>query len=350
MSFKNVVHTWVKTCSRSKPKSQPFSSLFDSADTLKRQQQKQQESESESESKPAFSLETYMILKIKSINEALDAAISLKDKEPRELHDAMSYSLLPGGKRVCPLFCIASCELVGGSESMAMPAACAVEMIHDVALIQDDLPCMDNANLRRGRPATHKAFGEAVAILACDGLLALAFEHIALYTPTTVPPARIVRGIGELARCIGAQGAVAGQLFDISSQRESNVTLEYLEYVHLHKTAAILEGTAVLGAMLGGGSDEEVEKIRSFARYVGWGFQVVDDILDVTKSSQELGKPTGKDLVDGKVTYPRLMGVEKSREFAEKLNKLALDQLSGFDTKKTVPLVALANYIARRQK
>ena len=165
-----------------------------------------------------------------------------------------------------------------------------------------------------------------------------------------MPPARIVRGIGELARCIGAQGVVAGQVFDVISQRESNVTLEYLEYVHLHKTAAMLEGTVVLGAVLGGGSDEEVEKIRSFARYVGWGFQVVDDILDVTKSSQELGKPTAKDLVDGKVTYPRLMGVEKSREFAEKLNKLALDQLSGFDTQKTVPLVALANYIARRQK
>ncbi|GMY10689.1 geranylgeranyl pyrophosphate synthase, chloroplastic-like [Fagus crenata] len=340
MSFRNV-GAWVKTSSSSKsPLISPFSTLFDSAETLKQEQQ-------DSNSKPAFSFETFMTQKTKSINQALDAAVSLK--EPRSLHEAMRYSLFPGGKRVCSLFCIASCELVGGTESMAMPAACAAEMIHDMSIIQDDLPCMDNADLRRGKPSTHKAFSEAVAILASDALLALAFEHIALHT-LDVPPARIVRGIGELAKSIGSQGVIAGQVLDISSQRNSNVNLEQLEYIHLHKTAAMLEGTGVIGAVLGGGSDEEVEKVRNFARYVGWLFQVVDDILDVTKSSQELGKPAGKDFEDDKVTYPRLMGIEKSREFAKKLNKLALDQLSEFDPQKTAPLVALANYIARRQK
>ncbi|KAK7316675.1 hypothetical protein RJT34_00310 [Clitoria ternatea] len=300
----------------------------------------------QTEEKPAFNFKSYMYHKATSVNQALDDAVSLR--EPRKIHEAMRYSLLAGGKRVRPVLCLAACELVGGTEPMAMPAACAIEMIHTMSLIHDDLPCMDNDDLRRGKPTNHKVFGEDVAVLAGDALLAFAFEHIAVST-SGVSSARIVRAIGELARSIGAEGLVAGQVVDINSEGLSDVGLERLEFIHLHKTAALLEGAVVLGAILGGGSDDEVEKLRKFARCIGLLFQVVDDILDVTKSSQELGKTAGKDLVADKVTYPKLLGIEKSKEFAEKLNKDAQDQLVGFDPDKAAPLIALANYIAYRQ-
>ncbi|PKI41592.1 hypothetical protein CRG98_037992 [Punica granatum] len=287
-----------------------------------------------------------MLGKAAAVNEALDVAVSLRP--PLRIHEAMRYSLLAGGKRVRPILCIAACELVGGALPMAMPSACAVEMIHTMSLIHDDLPCMDNDDLRRGKPTNHKVYGEAIAVLAGDALLALAFEQIAVKTEG-VPPARIVRAIGELARLIGAEGVVAGQVADVSSEGMSNVGLKELEFIHLKKTAALLEASVVLGAIMGGGSNDEVEKLRSFARSTGLLFQVVDDILDVTKSSQELGKTAGKDLVAGKVTFPKLLGIEKSREFAKELNQNAQGQLAGFDPKKAAPLVALADYVASRQ-
>ncbi|CAL1408890.1 unnamed protein product [Linum trigynum] len=301
----------------------------------------------ESDPKPTFDFKAYMVQKANSVNQALDASVPLK--EPAKIHDSMRYSLLAGGKRVRPMLCLAACELVGGNESMAMPAACAVEMIHTMSLIHDDLPCMDNDDLRRGKPTNHIVYGESVAVLAGDALLAFAFEHIAVATPTNVHPSRIVRAIGELANVIGGEGLVAGQVLDISSERNSEVGLKELEFIHVHKTAKLLEGSVVLGAILGGGSDGEVERLRRYARDIGLLFQVVDDILDVTKSSQELGKTAGKDLVADKVTYPKLMGIEKSREFAEKLNDEAKEQLVGFDPVKAAPLIALANYIAYRQ-
>ena len=192
-----------------------------------------------------------------------------------------------------------------------------------------------------------QVYGEDVAVLAGDALLAFSFEHVATAT-AGVSSSRIVRAILELAKCIGAEGLVAGQVVDICSEGIADVGLEHLEFIHVHKTAALLEGSVVLGAILGGGSDEEIEKLRKFARCIGLLFQVVDDILDVTKSSLELGKTAGKDLVADKTTYPKLIGIEKSREFADKLNKEAQDQLSGFDSRKAAPLIALANYIAYR--
>ncbi|CAI0429257.1 unnamed protein product [Linum tenue] len=303
--------------------------------------------EEESNPKPTFDFKSYMVQKAISVNQALDASVPLK--EPAKIHESMRYSLLAGGKRVRPVLCLAACELVGGNESMAMPAACAVEMIHTMSLIHDDLPCMDNDDLRRGKPTNHIVYGESVAVLAGDALLAFAFEHIAVATPRNVHPSRIVRAIGELAKVIGGEGLVAGQVVDISSEGNSEVGLKELEFIHIHKTAKLLEGSVVLGAILGGGSDDEVERLRRYARDIGLLFQVVDDILDVTKSSQELGKTAGKDLVADKVTYPKLMGIEKSREFAEKLNEEAKEQLVGFDPVKAAPLIALANYIAYRQ-
>nr|BAA86285.1 geranylgeranyl pyrophosphate synthase [Scoparia dulcis] len=293
-----------------------------------------------------FDFKKYMLEKASSVNKALESAVSLK--EPLKIHESMRYSLLAGGKRVRPMLCLAACELVGGHPSTAMPAACSIEMIHTMSLMHDDLPCMDNDHLRRGHPTNHIVFGEDVAVLAGDALLAYSFEYLATATEGVLPE-RIVRVIAELAKCIRSEGLLAGQVVDICSEGVSEIGLEHLEYIHLHKTAALLEGSVVLGAILGGGNDEEVERLRKFARCIGLLFQVVDDILDVTKTSVELGKTAGKDLVADKTTYPKLIGIEKSREFAEKLNREAQEQLVGFDSDKAAPLIALANYIAYRE-
>ncbi|KAL0283813.1 UNVERIFIED_CONTAM: Geranylgeranyl pyrophosphate synthase, chloroplastic [Sesamum angustifolium] len=243
--------------------------------------------------------------------------------------------LFVGGWEEGPTHAVHSaCEVVGGNQSAAVPAACAVEMIHTMSLIHDDLPCMDNDDLRRGKPTNHKVFGEDVAVLAGenrDSLLAFAFEFIATAT-IGVAPKRVLAAVGELAKAIGTEGLVAGQVVDLScTGNNANVGLDTLEFIHIHKTASLLEASVVLGAILGGGSDEQVEKLRTFARKIGLLFQVVDDILDVTKSSEELGKTAGKDLAADKTTYPKLLGLEKAREFAEKLNEEAKEQLADFD-------------------
>ncbi|KAG8384062.1 hypothetical protein BUALT_Bualt04G0078900 [Buddleja alternifolia] len=296
-----------------------------------------------------FDFKAYMLEKIKIVNHALDAALPLTN--PIKIHESMRYSLLSGGKRICPIVCIAACELVGGDESAAMPSACALEMIHAMSLMHDDLPCMDNDDLRRGKPSNHVVFGENAAVLAGYALLARAFEHIATATDG-VAPAKVLRVIGELARLIGPEGVVAGQVADLKCGGRGglDIGLEELEYIHLHKTAASLEASAVAGAILGGACEEEIERLRKYSRCAGLMFQVVDDVLDVTKSSEELGKTCGKDLMGNKMTFPKLIGVERSREYANKLNVEAQEQLIGFDPDKAAPLMALANYIAQRQR
>ncbi|CAG7907058.1 unnamed protein product [Brassica rapa] len=273
-----------------------------------------------------FDFDPYMATKVELVNKALDEAIPVG--EPLKIHEAMRYAVLAAGKRVRPILCLASCELVGGEENAAMPAACAVEMIHTMSLIKDDLPCMDNDDLRRGKPTTHKVYGEGVAILSGGALLSLAFEHM---TTAEVSSEKMVWAVRELARSIGTRGLVAGQAKDISSEGLDldEVGLEHLEFIHVHKTAVLLETAAVLGAIIGGGSNEEIERVRKFARCIGLLFQVVDDILDDTKSSEELGKTAGKDQLVGKLTYPKLMGLEKSKEFVKRLTEDASQHLQG---------------------
>ncbi|KFK34122.1 hypothetical protein AALP_AA5G104100 [Arabis alpina] len=296
---------------------------------------------------------SYMLHKSKSVNKALDDTIPLCEPVLK-IREAMRYTLLSDGKRVRPMLCLAACELVGGQESTAMPAACAIEMIHASSLIQDDLPCMDDDNLRRGKPTNHKVFGEDIAVLAADALIALAVKQTATLTLLDVPPEKVLRAILEMTKAVGLEGLVAGQAADIagegmSFEDDDKAGLEHLEFIHLHKTAALLEAAVVMGAIVGGGSDEEIEKLRRYARCVGLMFQVVDDVLDVTKSSEELGKTAGKDLIAGKLTYPRVMGVEKSREYAERLNKEAREHLQVFDSNKVAPLLFLADYIVKRE-
>nr|GEX59556.1 geranylgeranyl pyrophosphate synthase, chloroplastic-like [Tanacetum cinerariifolium] len=367
-----LVDSWVQTCSMFNGSSsssassfikysKPFFKIHPTSTTLRSnvskscfyvsaavvKEEEQETISSDYIKKPTFCFKTFMYEKANSVNEALDESIMLKT--PLKIHEAMRYSLLAGGKRVRPILCIAACELVGGDEATAMPAACAVEMIHTMSLIHDDLPCMDNDDFRRGKPTNHKAYGEDVAVLAGDSLLALAFEFVANET-VGVPAARVLASVGELAKSVGTEGLVAGQVVDIASTGVQDVGLKQLEFIHIHKTAVLLEAAVVLGAILGGGSETQVEKLRKFARCIGLLFQVVDDILDVTKSSEELGKTAGKDLLTDKMTYPKLMGLEKSRLFAEELLAEAKQQLEGFESEKGVaPLVALAEYIAYRQ-
>ncbi|XVE78657.1 hypothetical protein DITRI_Ditri13aG0164100 [Diplodiscus trichospermus] len=292
-----------------------------------------------------FKFEEYLVMKAKQVNKQLDEAVPLQ--HPIKIHEAMRYSLLAGGKRVRPILCIASCELVGGDESLAMPMACAMEMIHTASLIIDDLPCMDNDDLRRGKPTNHKVFGEETAVLAGDALLCLAFEHIASNT-RNVSPDRIVRAVAELSSAVGSQGLVAGQVMDLESEGKE-VSLSELEYIHVHKTAKLLEACVVCGAIMGGGNDSDIERVRKYAKCIGLLFQVVDDILDVTKSSEEMGKTAGKDLVTSKATYPKLMGIEKAKKFASELMIQAFGELACFDAARAAPLYHLAYYIANRE-
>ncbi|XP_057971086.1 geranylgeranyl pyrophosphate synthase 7, chloroplastic-like [Malania oleifera] len=296
---------------------------------------------------PSFHFESYMAEKAARVNQALDKAVPPTTQHPTKIHEAMRYSLLAGGKRVRPILSIASCELVGGDEALAMAVACAVEMIHTMSLIHDDLPCMDNDELRRGKPANHVVFGEDMAILAGDALLSLAFQHVTT-SPGNVSWDRVARAVAELGSAVGSEGLVAGQVADLCGEGKE-VSLEELEYIHLHKTAKLLEAAAVCGVIMGGGGEEEVERLRKYARCIGLLFQVVDDVLDMTKSSEELGKTAGKDLAKDKATYPKLMGLEGTKKFAGLLAAQAMEGLACFDAARAAPLHHLANYIANRR-
>ena len=272
---------------------------------------------------------------------------SLGPERPESLREAMRYSLLAGGKRLRPILCLAAFELAGGEGDLALPTAVALEMIHTMSLIHDDLPAMDDDDLRRGRPTNHKVYGEAVAILAGDALLTRAFEMVALRSPG-VPPDRLIKVVGELSVVAGAPGLVGGQVVDLESEGRE-VDLDTLEYIHLHKTAALLRACVVAGALIGGASDAQVQAMRTYANGIGLAFQIVDDILDVTASSEVLGKTAGKDLLADKTTYPKLIGLESSRTRALELVGEAKAALQPWKD-RAQPLLALADYVASRDR
>jgi geranylgeranyl diphosphate synthase, type II len=227
-------------------------------------------------------------------------------------------------------------------------------MVHTMSLIHDDLPSMDNDDFRRGVPTNHKVYGEEVAILAGDALLAFSFEHIAAATPSGGPgqpsPSAVLRCIVELGRAVGAAGLVAGQVVDIKSEgpKAEPVGLDTLRYIHEHKTAALLEAAAVCGAILGGASEADVSRLRTYATSIGLAFQVVDDILDITQPTEVLGKTAGKDLAAQKSTYPSLLGLAASRDVAAGLIADAKAALAGYPADRAAPLLALADYIGSR--
>ncbi|MEB3174173.1 MAG: farnesyl diphosphate synthase, partial [Cyanobacteriota bacterium] len=234
-----------------------------------------------------------------------------------------------------------------GSEAMALPTACALEMIHTMSLIHDDLPAMDNDDYRRGKLTNHKVYGEDIAILAGDGLLAYAFEYAAAQTQG-VAPQNLIQVLARLGRTVGAAGLVGGQVLDLESEGKTDVSAETLTFIHTHKTGALLETSVVAGAVLAGASQDAQAKLTLYAQRIGLAFQIVDDILDITATQAELGKTAGKDLVAQKVTYPSLWGLEESRRQARQLIDEALGALESFGEKAT-PLRALAEYIVERK-
>jgi len=293
----------------------------------------------------AFDLDAYLAARQAAVERAL--AQTLTGDDPQQIYEAMRYSLLAGGKRLRPILCLASCELVGGSTETAMPTACALEMIHTMSLIHDDLPAMDDDDYRRGQLTNHKRYGEDTAILAGDGLLAHAFEAIAEGTQD-VPPSRVVRVVARVGRAVGATGIVGGQAADLAAEGSAQADLDTLHYIHTRKTGALLEACVTSGGILGGAQDSDLERLSRYAYNIGLAFQVIDDILDVTADGTVLGKTAGKDAAAAKATYPSFWGIERSRDYASQLIEGAIAALSGYG-EQADPLRGIARWILTRQ-
>ncbi|WP_236254376.1 polyprenyl synthetase family protein [Mucisphaera calidilacus] len=262
---------------------------------------------------------------------------------PINLRDAIGYALLGGGKRLRPLLVILSCEATGGKVDTCLPAAAAIEMVHAFSLVHDDLPAMDDDDLRRGRPTLHRHTSEPMAILAGDALLALAFEVLACRLTDAHVLSTICR---ELS--IAANNMVAGQVYDTLPQFDEGLSdREKLEVIHEHKTGALLRASCRMGAVCGGADAAQLDAITRYADRIGLMFQIVDDLLDVTGCSEEMGKATGKDLDAGKLTYPGVLGVDKSRTEVERLRGEALAALEDFGDRAN-PLRDLCEYMAVR--
>jgi geranylgeranyl diphosphate synthase type II len=283
------------------------------------------------------------------IEAALERLLPPADTPPATIHQAMRYSVFAGGKRIRPMLCLEASRIFsipGASPTnAASDAGCAIEFIHTYSLIHDDLPALDNDDLRRGKPTCHKQFNEATAILAGDALLTLAFETL---SKMPASPERCVQVIREVSSAAGTRdGMVGGQVADIEAERKP-VTAKSLSYIHRSKTAALIRGSVIAGTICGGGNSEDVERMRRFGDNIGWAFQVVDDILDVEESSAALGKTAGKDQAQQKATYPALFGLEKSREFATELATKALDELKTYGDRAS-RLRELAEFLVLRR-
>lgn len=291
-----------------------------------------------------FDLSTYLASRQAQVEAALDRSVAVT--YPEKIYEAMRYSLLAGGKRLRPILCLATCELAGGTIEMAMPTACALEMIHTMSLMHDDLPAMDNDDYRRGKLTNHKVYGEDIAILAGDGLLAYAFEYVASETKG-VKPEQVLQVIARLGRTVGARGLVGGQVLDLECEGKPDITVETLNFIHTHKTGALLESSVVCGAILAGAPATDLQRLSRYAQNIGLAFQIVDDILDITATAEELGKTAGKDIQAQKATYPSLLGIEQSQRQAEQLVDEAKAQLASFG-EEAIPLRDLADFITSR--
>jgi geranylgeranyl diphosphate synthase type II len=262
-----------------------------------------------------------------AIESALEGLLPAAETPPASIHRAMRYSVFAGGKRLRPILCLESARMFAPHLEAAIQVGCALEFIHTYSLIHDDLPALDNDDLRRGKPTCHKVFGEALAILAGDALLTLAFQTLAAAKLAPVQRIEIIAEVGAAAGTV--DGMVGGQVADVEAVGNP-VTPATLEYIHRAKTAALIRGSVVAGAIAGGAPPHQVQSLRRFGENIGWAFQVVDDILDVEESSAALGKTAGKDQAQQKATYPALYGLEGSRAIAEDLESKALGELDPF--------------------
>lgn len=280
-----------------------------------------------------------------SVDAALERLLPAESVQPSSIHTAMRYSVFAGGKRMRPILCLESARIFASDGTPALHPACAIEFIHTYSLIHDDLPALDNDDLRRGKPTCHKKFGEAIAILAGDGLLTLAFETIGA---APVPAERRVAMLNEIAGGAGTvNGMVGGQVADIEAERKP-VDATMLEYIHRSKTAALIRASVTAGAFCAGALPDDVARLRRFGETIGWAFQVTDDILDVEESSAALGKTAGKDLAQQKATYPAMYGLERSHQIARELATKAIDELSPY-ADRAARLREIAEYLVLRR-
>jgi geranylgeranyl diphosphate synthase type II len=289
-------------------------------------------------------LKSYLNTRGSLIDRALDRFLPRATAKPRTIHKAMRYSLFAGGKRLRPALTLAAAEACGGEASRALPAACAVECIHTYSLIHDDLPCMDDDDLRRGRPTSHKVFGEGIAVLAGDGLLTIAFEILSQAVET--PRYKMAALIRELSIASGSQWLIGGQVADLEGEGKK-ITGAELKYIHRCKTAALLTASIRLGAMSANAGPARLKNLTDFGQALGLAFQVIDDILDVTQTTEKLGKTAGKDVAATKATYPAIFGLERSREEAHRLTHAARVALKPFG-KNAATLLAFADYLLMR--
>lgn len=293
-----------------------------------------------------FDLHAYIAERRKWTERALDTYLPPADALPPRLHEAMRYSLFCGGKRLRPILALAGAEAVGGNPLWVLPLACAVECIHTFSLIHDDLPAIDDDALRRGNPTSHVVYGEAMAILAGDALLALAFDLIAecrLYAPSE----RVLDAISMVARASGTRGMVGGQVSDIESEGLADLDEATIASIHARKTGALLLASLLAGARLCGASQVQESALLMYGAQIGLAFQITDDILDLEGDEGKLGKPLGSDLKQDKATYPKVFGLDGSRKLARQACDAALTALAGFDGHAD-PLRALAHYIVER--
>lgn len=300
-----------------------------------------------SDSDMDWGLDSYLKERLQIVETALDRFLPQAKTLPASLHDSMRYSVFAGGKRIRPILMIAASEAVNGNLQQVLPAACAIEMIHSYSLIHDDLPAMDDDDLRRGQPTNHKVYGEAIAILAGDGLLTEAF--ILLSNPELardLPDKVRNEVIHILAKSSGSFGMVGGQVVDMESEGRE-IDLPTLEYIHTHKTGALLCAAIECGAIIGGCSPDQRQALVRYGQAAGLAFQVADDILDIVADQELLGKDVGSDEERGKATFPALIGLEESRTRARELKDIAIAALDSFGASAR-PLREIASYIVDR--
>lgn len=279
------------------------------------------------------------------IEQGLDKHLPASTTRPARMHEAMRYAIEGGGKRLRPMLLLATAELFGADGDSALPAAVAIECVHTYSLVHDDLPCMDNDDLRRGRATTHKAFDEATALLTGDALLTHAFALLA--TAYAAQPALAHSLIQELAATAGSQHLIGGQMEDLLAEKNSNATTDDLEFIHLNKTAAMIETSLVLGGLVGGADETHCATLRTVGRHLGLTFQIIDDILDATADTETLGKTAGKDAAIDKTTYVKLHGIDKAQQIAAQHTQSAIDSLQSLSGDTTF-LVALTNAMTKR--
>ena len=292
-------------------------------------------------------LDAYLTDRRKIVEEALERYLPDKDSVPQELHAAMHYSVFAGGKRLRPILCLAALEACGGDMAPAMPVACALELIHTYSLIHDDLPAMDNDDFRRGKPTSHKAFGEAVAILAGDALLTEAFVLLSRAEKVRLAAERRLAVIQEIAHAAGIAGMVGGQALDIRAEKIAP-DFEGLTDIHRLKTGALIVAAVRSGAILAGASENRIQALGAYGSHIGIAFQIADDILNVEGDSQLMGKKTGSDAALGKVTYPSLWGLDTAKAKLKDHIQAAVAAIAAFDS-RALPLRVIARYIMERK-